>query len=92
VGTADIYYAEEKIGTINLVAGQSIDSSAALVFLDAAKNFLTSSFMKVIYVLVAITVIVFLSAVIVLNKGKKKQRKVRYMPITKEERSEWDRK
>lgn len=90
VGTADIYYAEEKIGTLNLVAGQTIDSSPMLVFLETAKGFLTSSFMKLMYIIIAAVIVIFVCAVIILNRGKKKQRKVKYIPLSKNERQDWD--
>lgn len=88
VGSADVFYAEEKIGTLNLVAGQTIEASPLLVFLDAAKTFLTSSFMKVVYIVVGAAVLFFVVAVIVLNKGKKKNRRVKYIPLSKEERDD----
>ncbi len=90
VGTADIYYAEEKIGTLNLVAGQTIDSSPMLVFLEAAKGFLTSSFMKLLYIIIAVVIVIFICAIIILNRGKKKQRRVKYIPLSKNERQDWD--
>lgn len=90
VGSADIYYAEEKIGSLNLVAGQSIDSSPMLVFFETAKGFLTSSFMKFLYIVIVAVIVIFICSIAVLNKGKKKQRKVKYVPLSKNERKDWE--
>lgn len=88
VGSADIYYAEEKIGTINLVAGQTIKASPLLVFMDSSKAFLTSSFMKIVYITIAVVVGAFIIMVIALNIGKKKSRRVKYQPLSRRERDE----
>ena len=85
IGTADIFYAEEKIGTLDLVAGQTVKASPLLVFLDAVKSFLTSAFMKVVYIIVAAAIVIFALAVFFLNRGKKKTRKVKYVPMKKDE-------
>jgi D-alanyl-D-alanine carboxypeptidase len=90
VGTADIFYAEEKIGTLDLAAGQTVKASALLVFLDAVKNFLTSSFMKVVYIIIASAVVIFILAVLFLNRGKKKTRKVKYVPMKRDELDDFD--
>ena len=88
VGSADIFYAEEKIGTLNLVAGQTIEASPLLVFLDAVKKFFASSVMKIVYVVLCAAVFIFVISVIILNKGKKKTSRVRYIPLSKEEHDE----
>ena len=88
VGSADIYYAEEKIGTINLVAGQTIKASPLLVFMDSSKAFLTSSFMKIVYITIAVVIGAFILMVIALNIGKKKSRRVKYQPLSRRERDE----
>ncbi|MBO5872970.1 MAG: D-alanyl-D-alanine carboxypeptidase [Clostridia bacterium] len=85
LGTADIYYAEEKLGTLNLVATQSVKSSAVLVFARAAKNFFTSTFMKIVYVIIAAAAIIFLGSVIKMNMGKGGKRKVKYIPLRPDE-------
>lgn len=85
LGTADIYYAEEKLGTLNLIAAESIDSSFILIVVRAAKNFLTSGFMKVVYILIGLAAVVFIGFIIKLNLKKPKGRKVKYIPLSKEE-------
>ena len=91
VGSADIFYAEEKIGTLDLVAGQSIKASPVLVFLDSAKTFFTSTPMKIVYVVLVAVIVIFIASVFVLNRGKNKNRRVKYVPLTKEERDDMNK-
>ena len=80
LGTADIIYAEQVIGTVNLVANENIEKSAMLTALRAVKNFFTSSYMKIVYVLIIVAILVFILAVIKLNSKKTKKRKIKYVP------------
>lgn len=89
LGKTDIYYAEEKLGTLNLVAADDVKANATLVILRGLKNFFTSGFMKVVYVIVILGAIAFGGYVLKLNKEKPKRRKVKYIPLTKEK---FDRK
>ena len=91
VGSADIFYAEEKIGTLDLVAGQTIKASPVLVFLDSAKTFFTSTPMKIVYVVLVAVIVIFIASVFVLNRGKNKNRRVKYVPLTKEERDDMNK-
>lgn len=89
LGTADIYYAEEKIGTINLIAANGVESDKFKVFVEDAKtvskNFFTSTIMKVFYALVIIVLVGFIALTVWLNLTKKKRRKLKYKPIKKSE-------
>lgn len=80
LGTADIIYAEQIIGTVNLISNENIEKSAMLTALRAVKNFFTSSYMKVFYVLIALVVLIFIISVIKLNSKKAKKRKIKYIP------------
>lgn len=80
LGTADIVYAEQVIGTVNLVANENIEKSAMLTTIRAVKNFFTSSYMKVVYILIIIAILVFIIAVIKLNRKNSKKRKIKYVP------------
>lgn len=84
LGTADIIYAEQVIGTVNLISNENIESSAMLTVLRAVKNFFTSSYMKVFYLLIVAVILVFIIAVIKLNSKKSKKRKIKYMPYDKD--------
>ena len=92
VGTADIFYAEEQIGTLNLIAADTVDSDPLLVFVSTAKSFFTSTLMKIVYLAVIIAIIIFIVAVILLNVGKKKSKRAKYVPLSRSERRDLDDK
>lgn len=83
LGTADIIYAEQVIGTVNLVAGSEVKASKLLVGLKYVKSFFGSVYMKIVYALIALAIIVFILAVIKLNIARLKKRKVKYIPYGK---------
>ena len=80
LGTADIIYAEQIIGTVNLIANENIEKSAMLTAIRAVKNFFTSSYMKVVYIIIAAGILVFILAIIKLNSKSSKKRKIKYVP------------
>lgn len=80
LGTADVIYAENVIGTVNLVANEDIEKSNILTVLDAVKNFFTSSYMKVVYAIIAVAILLFIIAVIKMNSKRSKKRKIKYKP------------
>ena len=86
MGTADIYYAEKKIGTVNLVSEQDIKRSNLLFIYDSVVSFFVSKYMQAVYIVAAILIIIFVIAVIRLNKGRKKRRKVKYIPYKADKR------
>lgn len=92
LGTADVIYAEEVIGTVNLVAGQSVKKSTILTVLDALKRFFTSSYMILLYIIIAIAIILFIVAVIRMNSKRSRRRRVKYVPYDerKEEKNYYD--
>ena len=61
------------------------------MFVDSAKAFLTSSFMKVVYMIVGAVIAAFILMVIILNASKKKSRRVKYVPLSRNERDEINR-
>lgn len=83
LGTADIIYAEKNLGTVDLIAGNDVEVSQLLVILRSVKRIFSSSYMKVVYVLIGVAVLIFIIAVIRLNAGRRKKRKVRYIPYDK---------
>lgn len=89
LGTADIYYAEEKIGTVNLVAVNDISVSYfRKIIRDTGvtiKKVFTSPIMIAVYILIGIGAIVLIVFTVNLNLNKKKRRKVKYRPLKKDE-------
>lgn len=86
LGTADIIYAEEVIGTVNLVSNEDVEKSTMLAALRAIKNFFASSYMKVVYVIIAAAILIFIIAVIKMNSKGSKKRKIKYVPYEKDEK------
>ena len=88
MGEADIYYAEQKIGTVNLVATTSVKASGFLTLAAILMDFFTSTIMKIVYVAIALAIVVFTLLVIRLNRGRKAHRKVKYKPLSKKEKED----
>lgn len=83
LGTADVIYAEQVIGTVNLVAGGSVKESKLLIVLKYVKNFFGSVYMKVVYVLIALAVVIFILMIIRLNIARIRKRRIKYIPYGK---------
>ena len=83
LGTADVIYAEQVIGTVNLVAGDSVKESKLLIALKYIKSFFGSVYMKVVYVLIALAVAIFIFMTIRLNMARIRKRRVKYIPYGK---------
>lgn len=67
LGTAEIMYAEQVIGTVNLVAGSGVKASKLLIALRAVKGFFGSFYMKIVYILIALVIVIFILMIIRLN-------------------------
>ena len=78
LGTAEIMYAEQVIGTVNLVAGSGVKASKLLIALRAVKGFFGSFYMKIVYILIALVIVIFILMIIRLNIARIRKRKVKY--------------
>lgn len=83
LGTADIIYAEQVIGTVNLVAGNSVKASRLLIGLKYVKQFFSSAYMKIVYIVIAAAVLIFIIMVVRLNISRLRKRRVKYIPYGK---------
>ena len=79
LGTAEIMYAEQVIGTVNLVAGSGVKASKLLIALRAVKGFFGSFYMKIVYILIALVIVIFILMIIRLNIARIRKRKVKYI-------------
>lgn len=85
LGTAEVIYAEQVIGTINLVAGKDVESNAFLVVMDFIRRIVTSPVFIILLVLLILAAAGFVCYVAYINsKGRKKTRRVRYIPYDEE--------
>lgn len=83
LGTADIVYAEQVIGTVNLVAGDNVKASKLLIGIKYVKGFFSSVYMKIVYALIVLAIIIFILMIIKLNIARLRKRKVKYIPYGK---------
>lgn len=86
LGTAEVIYSEQVIGTVNLVAGESVSPSAILVIAKTIKNIFSSLAFKIVLGVVILGVLIYIGMIIKLNYGKKSHRKVKYMPMDKKKK------
>ena len=84
LGYAEIIYAEKVIGKVPLVAGANVKQNFLLVIGKFIKNIFTSTFMKIVYVAIALVIIGFIIMCIKLNVKPAKKRKVKYIPYEDE--------
>ena len=84
LGTADVLYAGEVIGTVNLISHDTVKANLFLQIGRVAKNIFGSTAFKIIGVLIIIGILVFIGICIHLNLSNKKRRKVKYIPYNKD--------
>lgn len=89
-GYAEVFYAEKKIGRVDLVAGNDVQRNDLLNATHHVKNFFTSKYMKIVYFALAGAVVLFILICIFLNLPKRK-RKVKYIPYHPKERDRNDK-
>ncbi len=85
LGTADIIYAEQKLGTVNLISNENVERSALLAGFKTFKSIIFSTPVLIAFGIILAAVIAFIISVIVLNKKKTKKRKIKYMPYDEKE-------
>ncbi len=79
VGTADVYYKDDKVATIRLLADESVERSNLLYILDILKSVLTSVYFIGAAIIVAFLFIIYLFVIVKHNKNaKKRKRQVRH--------------
>ena len=83
LGTADIIYSEQVIGTVNLVAHNNIKPNIILQIARAFKNFFSSVIFKIILIILLLAAAIYVGIIIKLNLGRSHRRKVKYIPYDK---------
>lgn len=77
IGKANISYANQELTTVNLIAGETVERSNMLYFLDSAKKVLQSQWMILAIMVVCVLFIFYIIITIVYNSKKKKNRKMK---------------
>lgn len=90
LGTADVIFAEKVIGRVDLVAGNDVKSSTILVIIEFVKDIFTSVYMKVVYAVIAVGILIFIAICIKMNYSRIKKRRVRYIPYNGKERKNYN--
>lgn len=86
LGTADVIYAEKVIGTVDLIAGNDVNSNFFLVVFDKFVKIITSTPAKIIGAILLVAALIFVAQVVALNKKNiKKKRNLKYIPYDSEE-------
>lgn len=77
IGKATISYANHELTTVNLIAGETVERSKMLYFLDSAQKILKSQWMILSIVVVAVLFIFYIIITIIYNSKKKKNKKMK---------------
>ncbi len=89
LGTADVIYASEIIGTVKLVAKEDIKANVFLQAGRVIKNIFSSKVFKIILGIIAGAILLYILACIYLTyKSRKKRRRVKYVPYNKHSKDE----
>lgn len=73
MGTADIVYAGETLGTVNLLAAESRDANYVLVAMRWLERAVKSLTFKIISAVIVLVIIGFVIAVLIMNRKSKKR-------------------
>lgn len=77
MGTATVIYAGEELGTVPLVAAESIEQSKILYGMRLVKTAVGSIWFKIAAAMIAGLILIFIVACILLNRRRRKRRRVR---------------
>lgn len=86
LGEAEVIFAENVIGRVNLVVGEDVKENKILAAVDFIKGIFSSVYMKALYVIIALAVVGFIALCIKMNYARLKKRRVRYIPYNGKER------
>ncbi len=76
IGTGTIFYAGEKLGKVNIIAGESVKRNAYLGFARLLRNIFTSTLFRALLIIVALIVLGFVLFVIYINNKKRRRKGV----------------
>lgn len=79
LGSADIYYGEKQLGSVDLIATDDIAESNLLTILASIGKFFTSKTFMIICIVILMLVVLFFMYIVWINRNRKKhKRKVVY--------------
>lgn len=77
IGTATLSYAGQNLGTVNLVAAESVERSEVLHTADRVKAIFTSTWFLIIAGIIILLLLIYIVLALIYNRKKKKLRKVK---------------
>jgi D-alanyl-D-alanine carboxypeptidase (penicillin-binding protein 5/6) len=77
LGKAEILYGEEVVATVDLVAAEDIDLNIFLLIIGVFKKLFSTTIFKILFLLVAILVVIYILLIIRKNHIKSKRKKIR---------------
>lgn len=85
LGTAEISYAGEVLGTVNLIAGENLKSNFILKAMRTIKRAFASTTFKLIVLVFVLILVAFIISIIFMNRSRR-SRRGRYRPYNKKRR------
>ena len=77
IGKAEVLYGNDIVATVDLVAAEDIDLNVFLLIIGVAKNILSTTIFKVLFIVLAILVVIYILLIIRRNKIRAKRKKIR---------------
>ena len=77
IGKAEVLYGNDIVATVDLVAAEDIDLNVFLLIIGVAKNILSTTIFKVLFIVLAILVVIYILLIIRRNKTRAKRKKIR---------------
>lgn len=77
VGTVTLSYANEKLATIDLLAGETVDRSELLTMMDGLKSIVTSTWFIAIVAGIIVLAMIYIVVAAIYNRRKKTRRPVK---------------
>ena len=79
IGKAEVLYGNDIVATVDLVAAEDIDLNVFLLIIGVAKNILSTTIFKVLFIVLAILVVIYILLIIRRNKIRAKRKKIRML-------------
>ncbi len=77
IGKAEVLYGNDIVATVDLVAAEDIDLNIFLLIIGVIKNILSTTVFKILFIVLAIFVVIYILLIIRRNKIRAKRKKIR---------------
>lgn len=83
IGYVKLMLEGQEIGRVALVAGENIEQSKALYYMDKVKSFFNTFLFKFVFVFVLVIIVLYIALMVVRNHNKRRYQSRRRKPPTK---------